>query len=241
MSITAMEAPARYEADLVRNEKVKVLQAVRPLSGADFAEDTFRAQYAGYLDEPGIPHGSRTATFAAVKLCVHNWRWKDVPFYLRSGKAMSCRTTQIVVQFKDPPHLLFDQPTRRHVDANRLVVQIQPAEGIQLHFQTKVPDAGMQLRMTDLDFRYRRQFAGSLPDAYQRLLLDALQGDASLFARSDEVELAWGIVDPILQAWQSPAAPPLEKYHPGDWGPPSAAEWMRRQDREWFDVCPVLH
>jgi glucose-6-phosphate 1-dehydrogenase len=240
MMITAMEAPARYEADLVRDEKVKVLRSIRPLLGADFAQDTIRGQYDGYLDEEGVPAHSPTETFAALKLHVDNWRWNGVPFYLRSGKAMSCRTTQIVIQFREPPHMLFVEGPRRHVDANRLVIQVQPAEGIQLHFQTKVPDAGMRLRMTDLDFRFSSQYTGSLPDAYQRLLLDAVNGDASLFARSDEVEMAWGIIDPIIAAWRSPAAPPLEPYAVAAWGPEGSTQWMSRQGREWFDVCPVL-
>lgn len=241
LMITAMEAPVRYDANLVRDEKVKVLRAMRPMQGAYFARDTLRGQYEGYLKETGVPAGSQTATFAAIKLQIDNWRWNGVPFYLRSGKAMSCRTTQIVIQFREPPHMLFADGPRKHLDANRLVIQIQPAEGIQLHFQTKVPDAGMKLRMTDLDFRFQREFAGNMPEAYQRLLLDALVGDASLFARSDEVELAWGIIDPIIAAWRSPAAPPLGQYPQGDWGPAYAVDWMREQGREWFDVCPVLH
>jgi glucose-6-phosphate 1-dehydrogenase len=241
MMITAMEAPVRYEANLVRDEKVKVLRAVRTMLGGDFARDTIRGRYEGYLKEEGVPADSQTATFAILKLHVDNWRWNGVPFYLRSGKAMSCRTTQIVIQFREPPHMLFSEGPRKHLDANRLVIQIQPAEGIQLHFQTKVPDAGMKLRMTDLDFSFQREFAGSMPEAYQRLLLDALLGDASLFARSDEVELAWGIIDPILAAWRSPAAPPLGEYPLGDWGPDYAVQWMRQQGREWFDVCPLLH
>ena len=241
MMITAMEAPARYDAELVRDEKVKVLQAVRPMSGADFAQETVRGQYDSYRQEEGVPTDSQTATFAALKLKIDNWRWQGVPFYLRSGKAMSCRTTQIVVQFRSPPHMLFGSQRKHALDANRLVVQIQPAEGIQLHFQTKVPDAGMKMRMTDLDFRFDREFSGSPPDAYQRLLLDAIAGDASLFARSDEVELAWSIIDPILEAWASPAAPPLQLYPEQEWGPPCSVDWMRAQGREWFDVCPVLH
>ncbi|HVX63335.1 MAG TPA: glucose-6-phosphate dehydrogenase, partial [Pirellulales bacterium] len=194
LTITAMEAPARLEADLVRNEKVKVLQAIRSLSGDAVAANTVRAQYAGYASEPGVAPGSHTATFAALKLYVDNWRWQGVPFYLRSGKAFNCRTTQIVIQFRQPPHVMF--PVPGEFDANRLVIHIQPAEGMQLHFQTKVPDAGMELRLTDLDFRFDAQFRRSMPDAYERLLLDVLAGDASLFARSDEVECAWGIIDP---------------------------------------------
>jgi glucose-6-phosphate 1-dehydrogenase len=239
--ITAMEPPARYSADFIRDEKVKVLRAVKPMTGADFASDTVRGQYEGYLGSDGVAVQSQTATFAAVKLRIDNWRWQGVPFYLRSGKTMSCRTSQIVIQYREPPIMMFSEGARTRAEPNKLVIQIQPAEGIQLHFQTKVPDAGMRLKTTDLDFKFAREFAGEIPDAYQRLLLDALHGDASLFARSDEVEVAWGIIDPILAAWQSPAAPPLETYPTGEWGPQSSDEWMRRQGREWFDVCPVLH
>ena len=238
MMVTAMEAPVRFDANLVRDEKVKVLQAVRGLSEEDVARDTVRGQYRQYRDEKDVDPKSDTATFAAVKLHVDNWRWQGVPFYLRSGKAMSCRTTQIVVQFRKPPHMMFG--ATKTVDANRLVIQVQPAEGIQLHFQTKVPDAGMKLRTTDFDFRFSREFAGKLPDAYQRLLLDALSGDASLFARSDEVELSWGIVDPIVEAWQSTGRPDVALYESGLWGPTECTDWMREQGREWFDTCPVL-
>ncbi len=241
LMITAMEAPVRFEARFVRDEKVKLLQAIQPLDAGAVARDSVRGQYAGYLEEPGVPADSQTATFAAVKLHVNNWRWNGVPFYLRSGKAMSCRTTQIVIQFREPPQALFADGPRRSLDANRLVVQIQPAEGIQLHFHTKVPDAGMQLRLTDLDFRFGREFSGAMPDAYQRLLLDVLAGDASLFARSDEVELAWNIIDPIVAAWQTGQAPALETYPRDQWGPASAARWIEAQGRAWFDVCPVLH
>ncbi|MFT7640031.1 MAG: glucose-6-phosphate 1-dehydrogenase, partial [Pirellulaceae bacterium] len=229
MMITAMEAPVRYESNLVRDEKVKVLRAVRSLHGSDFANDTQRGQYAGYLDEKGVPANSNTATYGVIKLHVDNWRWEGVPFYLRSGKGMSCRSSQIVIQFREPPQMLFTGTQRARMDANRLVIQIQPAEGIELHFQTKVPDGGMKTRMTDLDFSFQREFSGTLPDAYQRLLLDAINGDASLFARSDEVELAWEIIDPILAAWDSPAAPNLEIYESGYWGPESSEDWMRKQ------------
>jgi glucose-6-phosphate 1-dehydrogenase len=224
----------------VRDEKVKVLRALRPYRGADFARHGVRGQYEGYRDEEGVAADSQTATFAALKLYVDNWRWNGVPFYLRSGKALSCRTTQIVIQFREPPHMVFAEGPRHSLDANRLVIQIQPAEGIQLHFQTKVPDAGMKLRLTDLNFSFQREFSGELPDAYQRLLLDVLNGDASLFARSDEVELAWGIIDPILAAWRSPAAPVLEAYPVGIWGPDGSTQWMAAEGRQWFDVCPVL-
>jgi glucose-6-phosphate 1-dehydrogenase len=241
LMITAMEAPPRYTAEFVRDEKVKVLRAIRPLTPPDVARDTVRGQYEGYRQAEGVAPGSQTATFAAVKLHIENWRWQGVPFYLRSGKAMSCRSSQIVIQFRQPPVMMFSEGPRSQHDPNRLVIQIQPAEGIQLHLQTKVPDAGMTLRTTDLDFRFAREFAGTMPDAYQRLLLDALLGDASLFARSDEVECAWSLIDPIQQTWDSTGQPPLHLYPPGQWGPPASDEWMRAQGRQWFDVCPVLH
>ncbi len=239
MMMTAMEAPVRYTGEMVRDEKVKVLQAVRPYKGSDFAEFGVRGQYVGYSSEQGIPDESQTETFAALKLYIDNWRWKGVPFYLRSGKAMSCRTTQIVIQFKEPPHMLFGEQKSFRPEANRLVVQIQPAEGIQLDFQSKVPDSDMKMRLSNLDFRFDTS-GKELPDAYQRLLLDALIGDPGLFARSDEVEQAWRIIDPIISAWKSPAAPTLFTYEPGMWGPEQCGEWMQSQGRNWFDVCPII-
>ena len=241
LTITAMEAPAYYDARMVRDEKVKVLRAIREMSVEEIGEASVRGQYEGYLSEPNVPKESKTATFAALRLWIDNWRWHGVPFYLRSGKAMSCRTTQIVVQFRRPPHMLFGEDNQQQLDANRLVIQVQPAEGLQLHFLTKVPDSGMKLRMTDLNFRFDREFSGTMPDAYQRLLLDVANGDASLFARNDEVELAWNVIDPVLAAWNTSTAPPVEKYAVGDWGPTSCTKWMWDQGREWFDVCPVLH
>ena len=238
---TAMEAPVRFEAEAVRDEKVKVLRAIRPLSAAAVATDTLRGQYQGYRGEPGVAADSQTATFAAVKLAVDNWRWQGVPFYLRSGKAMSCRTTQIVIQFRRPPTMVFGAGASSSVcDANKLVIQIQPAEGIQLLFETKVPDQGMRLRLSELEFSFQREFSGVMPEAYERLLLDVFQGDASLFARADEVELAWGIVDPILAAWQETCLPKLEIYEPDLWGPTNASAWIETQCRQWFDVCPVI-
>jgi glucose-6-phosphate 1-dehydrogenase len=241
LMVTAMEAPARFNASAVRNEKVKVLEAIRPLDAADAAAAGIRGQYRGYLQEPGVPAESRTATFGAIRLEIDNWRWQGVPFYLRSGKAMSCRTTQIVIGFRQPPLELFANGTPAHArEANRLVIQIQPAEGIQLHFHTKVPGAGMHLRLTDLDFSYSRRFAGRLPEAYEPLLLDVMEGDASLFARADEVEKSWEIIDPFAQAWAAPTLPPPAVYEHGDWGPMSSFEWMAAQGRTWFDTCPVL-
>jgi glucose-6-phosphate 1-dehydrogenase len=240
LMVVAMEAPVRYRADSVRDEKVKVLQAIRPMADKDVATHTVRGQYEGYLQEPGVNPQSETATFAAIRLEVDNWRWQGVPFYLRSGKAMSCRTTQIVIQFREPPTMLFASNKQMVQEANRLVIQIQPAEGIELHFQTKTPDAGMDLRLTDLSFNFRREFAAALPEAYQRLLLDTLNGDASLFARADEVEASWGIIDPILETWATHHTPGLATYPQGMWGPDYSFEWMSSQGRNWFDTCPIL-
>jgi len=240
MTFTAMEAPARFEADSIRDEKVKVLRSVRLMKPEEVCNDTIRGQYRKYRDEQGVPADSETATFGAIKLHIDNWRWQDVPFLLRSGKAMSCRTTQIVIQFRAAPHMMFEGGPRAAFESNRLVIQVQPAEGIQLHFQTKVPDAGVKLRLTDLGFNFRDKFAGGMPEAYERLLLDVLHGDASLFSRADEVELAWSIIDPIQKGWEHPGWPPLAFYEGGAWGPPNSTEWMCRQYREWFDTCPVL-
>ncbi|QDV22863.1 glucose-6-phosphate dehydrogenase [Aureliella helgolandensis] len=239
MMVTAMEPPVKFNSDSVRDEKVKVLKAVRPMKGADFADCGVRGQYEGYRKEVGVAPDSPTETFAALKLHIDNWRWQGVPFYLRSGKALSCRTTQIVIEFKEPPHLLFGGGKHTAPQANRLVIQIQPAEGIQIHFQSKVPDADMSMRQSELDFRFDSG-GTSLPDSYQRLLQDVLMGDASLFARSDEVESAWAIIDPIIAAWRSPAAPAMNSYPIESWGPEASTHWMQDSERNWFDVCPVI-
>jgi glucose-6-phosphate 1-dehydrogenase len=238
LAVTAMEVPARFEADLVRNEKVKVLQAIHPMSADEVATDTVRGQYERYRDEPDVPPESQTATFAAVKMNIENWRWQGVPFYLRSGKAMNCRTTQIVIQFREPPHMVFAAGKNRKPEANRLVINVQPAEGIQLQFQTKVPDSGMKLRFTDLEFRFDDEYHKALPDAYERLLLDTFIGDASLFARSDEVERAWELCDPILSTWEKVGLPELAMYPTGAWGPMEAQRWIWRDGREWLDKRP---
>jgi glucose-6-phosphate 1-dehydrogenase len=240
LTLTAMESPSAYEGDAIRDEKVKVLRAIRPMTRENVLRSTIRGQYRKYRDEPGVPPDSQTATFGAVKFLVDNWRWQGVPFFVRSGKAMPCRTTQIVIQFRQPPHMLFPDGPRDVAGSNRLVIQVQPAEGIQLHFYTKVPDAGMKLRQTDLSFQFYEQFHAPMPEAYQRLLLDVIHGDPGLFARADEIELAWAIIDPIRTVWSEGGEPPLHFYEAGQWGPPTAAAWIARQNREWFDYCPVL-
>ncbi|MDR1491830.1 MAG: glucose-6-phosphate dehydrogenase [Planctomycetaceae bacterium] len=249
LTFAAMEPPARFDADAVRDEKVKVLHAIRGMSPDEVAVNTLRGQYRSYRDESGVAPNSRTATYAAVRLMIDNWRWKDVPFYLRSGKGMSCRTTQIIVQFRRPPHLMFAKNggasdgiyQTPEIDANRMLIQIQPAEGIQIHFLTKVPDTDMQMRQTEFQFHFRESFRGELPEAYERLLLDAMHGDASLFARSDEVEAAWRIIDPIQSAWDNSLQSDTDFYEVNAWGPPAASDWIRRFGCEWFDSCPLLN
>jgi glucose-6-phosphate 1-dehydrogenase len=242
LTFVAMEPPARFDADALRDEKVKVLRSIRAMTCDEVVANTLWGQYESYRNETDVDPSSRTATYAAVRLLIDNWRWKDVPIYVRSGKGMGCRTTQIVVQFRQPPHMMFGNgETTSAFAPNRLLIQIQPAEGIQIYFQTKVPDTDMQLRQTEFKFNFSDSYSGELPEAYQRLLLDALHGDASLFARHDEVEAAWQIIDPIQRVWDEQMTIQPDSYEVNSWGPPSADAWIRRWGHEWFDLCPVLH
>jgi glucose-6-phosphate 1-dehydrogenase len=181
---------------------------------------------------------SQTPTYAALKLFVDNWRWKGVPFYLRSGKALARKVSEVVIEFKSPPHLMFDLPDDYEFTSNILSLCIQPDEGIHLEFEAKVPDSAEETRSVNMEFHYDESFgSGSLPEAYERLLLDALKGDASLFARSDEIEQAWGLIDPVIQGGLSPEAPPLEVYDPGSWGPEEADELLARDGNIWRSGC----
>ncbi|MBC8448968.1 MAG: glucose-6-phosphate dehydrogenase [Chloroflexi bacterium] len=232
LTLTAMEPPAVFGADALRDEKVKVLRAVRP------AVRSVRAQYRGYRAEPGVAAGSETPTYAALQVMVDNWRWRDVPFYLRSGKSLAAKMSEVAIQFKRVPHLMFPLPAAVGMTPNVLALCLQPDEGIHLRFEAKEPGAGMRTRSVDMEFHYAEDFgAGTLPDAYERLLLDALQGDASLFARADEIELAWGLSDPILAGWARPDAPPLAVYEPGSWGPAEADALLAQDGRAWLLGC----
>ncbi|MDY0019355.1 MAG: glucose-6-phosphate dehydrogenase, partial [Anaerolineae bacterium] len=226
LTLTAMEPPSAFNARALRDEKVKVLQALRHLS----LDDLVLGQYQGYLAEEGVAKGSQMATYAALRLYVDNWRWQGVPFYLRSGKALADKVSEITLQFKRVPHLLF--PESADLAANRLSLCIQPDESIHLRFETKVPGAGMRTTPVDMTFEYADNYSGRrLPDAYERLLLDALQGDAALFARADEIELAWTVVDPLLDR-----GVPFP-YGPGSWGPAEAALLISQQGCEWDYGC----
>ncbi len=235
LTLVAMEPPATFEADALRNEKVKVLQAVRPISTDVAPVHTVRGQYRGYRDEEGVDPGSKTATYCAMRLLIDNWRWRDVPFYLRSGKALGERVTEIVVQFQSPPHVLFESSGGANIRPNALVLRIQPDEGVHLRFETKVPDSDQEMRSVHMEFSYSSGMEGvRIPDAYERLLLDAIEGDASLFTRSDEIELAWQLTDPIARAWEASNSQPLSLYAPGTWGPLAAEDFLREDDHEWI-------
>jgi len=182
-----------------------------------------------------VAAGSQTPTYAALKFCVDNWRWRDVPFYLRSGKRLATKTTEITIQFRDVPHPMFPLPPGARITPNILSLHLQPGEGIHLRFEAKEPGAGLRTRSVDMAFHYAEDFgARALPEAYERLLLDALQGDASLFARADEIELAWGLIDPLLESGAGPDASPLARYEPDSWGPAEADALLAHEGRAWL-------
>ena len=230
VTLTAMEAPARFGAKSLRDEKVKVLQAIR----AQPRPEGVWGQYEGYRSEQGVSPDSATPTYVALQLYIDNWRWQGVPFYVRSGKGLAAKSTEIVLTFKQVPHLLF--PENAGLQRNRISMFIQPNEGIHLSFSTKVPGAGMRAEPVDMSFHYGQRFGeNALPDAYERLLLDALQGEASLFARSDEIELAWSLVDELTESGE----PAL--YRLGSQGPPQADDFIQREGRRWEEIRANHH
>ncbi|EWT05532.1 glucose-6-phosphate dehydrogenase [Intrasporangium chromatireducens Q5-1] len=239
LALTAMEEPVSFEARDLRGEKEKVLSAVR-IAG-DFDQVAARGQYTGgwqgadevvgYLEEDGVADGSRTETFAAVKLEVDTRRWAGVPFYLRTGKRLGKRVTEIAVMFKRAPHLPFEHTATEELGQNAIVIRIQPDEGITLRFGSKVPGGQMDIRDVTMDFGYGNAFTEASPEAYERLILDVLLGDPPLFPRHEEVELSWRIVDPLLRHWERTGAP--EQYLPGWWGPDSAHAILERDGRSW--------
>jgi glucose-6-phosphate 1-dehydrogenase len=242
VTLTAMEPPLAFEANAVRDEKVKVLRAIRPLIGEDIEQSTVRGQYTSgwvlgekvpaYREEKNVAPDSQTETFAALRIFIDNWRWANVPFYIRAAKRQPKRVTEIRVQFKRPPHLTFGREAMKEVDPNAITLRIQPEEGISLKFGAKVPSAGLRIRSVTMDFQYMTSFLVEAPEAYERLLLDCMIGDPTLFTRSDEVEAAWSLVDPIEDAWRN-GRPPLETYAAGTWGPPSAEKLLQQDGREW--------
>lgn len=242
LSLVAAEPPASFHADAQRNEKVKVLSAVRPIKPEEVARHTVRGQYRSYRDAEGISRSSNTATYAAIRFYVDNWRWQGVPFYLRSGKALAAKTTEISILFKRPPHIMFPLPPGMRIGPNRLSICIQPHEAIHFSFQAKVPDTTADMRDVNMSFHYSEAFGPqSIPEAYERLLLDILKGDASLFTRADSIELSWKLIDPILEGWESEHAPPLSFYESGTWGPAEADHLLAHDGFRWVLDCADHH
>jgi glucose-6-phosphate 1-dehydrogenase len=239
LCLTAMEPPVSLVADAIRDEKVKVLQALRPVRPEEVARSMVRAQYAagvvggekvpGYLSEPDVSPDSRTETYVALRTLVDNWRWAGVPFYLRAGKRMTKRVTEIALCFRDVPHRLFEQD----IVANALALRIQPDEGITLKFETKVPGPKPRIQPVSMEFRYGTSFGQRPPGAYERLILDAILGDSTLFIRRDEVEASWAYIDSLMEIWRSDESRPLPSYTSGTWGPDASDAMMRREGRAW--------
>jgi glucose-6-phosphate 1-dehydrogenase len=242
LCLIAMEAPVTFDADPVRDEKNKVMRSLRPIEADTVADVAVRGQYGpgyvmgehvrGYRAEAGVRPDSTTETYAALKLFVDNWRWAGVPFYLRTGKRLARRVSEITIQFRRTPHLIF----RRNpagVQPNALVLRIQPDEGISLTVEAKTPGPELQLKPVTMDFRYGAVFGGETPDAYERLLLDAINGDATLYARGDWVEHAWGVLEPVLRTWADGDPPKFPNYEAGTWGPPEAETFIEREGRKW--------
>ncbi len=239
LSLTAMEPPVSLDSNSVHDEKVKVMRAIRPLTPETIDRDVLRGQYGrgkgmlGYREEPRVDPNSSTETFVALKLSVENWRWGKVPFYLRTGKRLPRRFTEIGIQFKEIPHPLFGQETLTSVKPNALALRIQPDEGIHLRFAAKRPGQAIELRDVKMDFYYKTAFGGAPGEAYETLLVDAMRGDATLFARRDEVEVAWSLVTPILEHWQAAPPPDFPNYASGAWGPEAVEDMLAHQGRRW--------
>ncbi|HEV8132039.1 MAG TPA: glucose-6-phosphate dehydrogenase [Acidobacteriota bacterium] len=245
LSLIAMESPVSFHADAVRNEQAKVLHAMQPLASEDVLQCSLRGQYAegfvgdervpAYRTEPGVSSESRTETFVALKLNIDNWRWVDVPFYLRTGKRLAKRHTEIAIQFKKTPFVLFrNAPVHKH--SNQLVIQIQPVEGISLSFGAKIPGPILRVGSVDMSFEYSKYFGAAAYTGYEVLLYDCMIGDATLFQRADMVEAGWSVVDPVLDVWK--ALPPrrFPNYAAGTWGPKECDDLLQRDGREWRKI-----
>lgn len=244
LALTAMEPPSSLDPESIRDEKVKALQALKPLVIEGDNPEAVRASYGAglvgglpakaYIDEEGIPDHSGTETYAALRLYLDNWRWKGVPFYLRSGKRLAMKASEIVVQFTRPPAILFGQDSRLKVSPNLLVIRIQPNEGVTLYLNSKTPGLETKLQPIKLAFGYETTFGSDTPEAYERLILDALNGDGTLFIRGDEAEMSWGLLSPVLDYWSSQGKNGLETYASGTWGPLAADKLLLASGHEWI-------
>jgi glucose-6-phosphate 1-dehydrogenase len=242
LALTAMEPPVSLDAEAIRDEKVKLLRAIQPLALGPNGDVT-RAQYAagmvagkavpGYLEEQGINPQSATETYAALRLSINNWRWQGVPFYLRSGKRMARRVSEIAINFKRPPGTLFAEGDRFDLASNTLSFQIQPDEGLSLVLNTKIPGLETRTQPVKMNFRYSTTFGSNTPEAYERLVLDAMIGDGTLFIRGDEAETSWKLCTPILEAWAAAGRQGMDSYPAGSWGPPSADVLLAARGQQW--------
>lgn len=246
LCLVGMEPPISFEANEIRNKKVDLLRALRPIRPEEVAQVAVRGQYcagtvqgtavAGYRDEPRVSPDSTTETYVALKLLVDNWRWQGVPFYLRTGKRLPIKDSSISIVFRSPPHQLFPTDAVQHWQNNRIQIKIQPEEGIATALQVKLPGTRMLLTPATMEFRYREAFREQAPEAYETLLLDAVRGDATLFMRADQVEQAWQQVMPILEAWETQPQPPLLDYPAGSWGPRGAEQLLAVAGHCWLDA-----
>lgn len=244
LTLIAMEPPISIRGESIRDEKVKVLRAIRPFTRNEAIRNVVRAQYQdgvvdglqapGYLQEEGIPANSTTETFVALKLEIDNWRWSGVPFYIRSGKRLAKRVTQVNIVYRRPPLAFFEQFASGPPEQNSLGIRIQPEEGIALSFLSKRPGTSMHIDPVRMDFHYSSSFGKQSPEAYERLILDAVMGETSLFAREDEVDLSWKLIDPLIASWQGDSPAPLRYYSAGDWGPEESDALLERAGRQWL-------
>ncbi|MFL5329563.1 MAG: glucose-6-phosphate dehydrogenase [Gemmataceae bacterium] len=246
--LTAMEPLLSFQADEVRNKKVDALKAIRPFATDEIDRFFVRGQYGAgwmrgqkvpaYAAEPNVNKDSTVETFVAAKLFIDNWRWQDVPFYIRTGKRLPMRSSEIVLQFRPVPHLAFPTSAARDLQPNQLIIRIQPDEGIDLRVQAKKPGQLLRLKPVEMDFSYKQAFGDGQPEAYETLLLDVMQGDAGLFMRADQVEIAWSLVTPVLESWESSPPGNFPNYAAGTWGPEAATSLLARDGRHWIEPIP---
>ena len=246
----AMEPPISSDANAIRNEKLKLFQSIRPITPEDVSKQVVRGQYLssniqgenvnGYREETGVPKDSRTETFVAVKFFIDNWRWAGVPFYVRTGKHLPTKVTEVVITFKHPPHALFRQKDLVYGNNNQLIIRIQPDEGLLMKFGMKVPGSGFKVKDVGMDFHYSDLTDAHVPAAYERLLLDVMKGDATLYARGDSLIELWRFVQPILDAWQDHPEIKVFGYPAGSWGPPAASKLMEQDEAVWRNPCKDL-
>ncbi|MGE9291503.1 MAG: glucose-6-phosphate dehydrogenase, partial [Puniceicoccales bacterium] len=243
VSLTAMEPPVSLDPEAIRDEKVKVLKAIQVPDASPEGGDVVRAQYEegliegekvkGYLSEDNVPEDSNTETYVALRLAINNWRWKGVPFYVRSGKRLARRVSEIAIQFKRPPGILFSESNLYDLSSNTMVIGIQPDEGLTLLLNSKIPGLETRTQPVKMHFRYAATFGSNTPEAYERLIMDAMVGDSTLFIRGDETEASWSLITPVLEQWAASGRNGLHSYNAGSWGPLAADQLLWERHHEW--------